>query len=134
MRTTHTKFTEPSNTLGRRVAELDRLDTAILMAAKLGTPLPSAAMIFRALSDASIASAEALENWDVTPISTGCSQWPLEAAVLHDGLSGLPEGVHDAVSFPRTEASSPTSRTKGAFRPSISASLNKLRRSRPGNG
>jgi hypothetical protein len=115
MRTTHTKFTEPSNTLGRRVAELDRLDTAILMAAKLGTPLPSAAMIFRALSDASIASAEALENWDVTPIPPGvrngllrlqCSMTDLAASLKAYTMLSVSPGLKPAVQLLEPKAPS----------------------------
>ena len=62
------KFTEDSVSLGRQVAELNRIDTAIVAAAKTGVPLPSPAVIFGALSDASIASADALETCVATSV------------------------------------------------------------------
>ena len=68
MALTITQFAKRPADLGRHVAELNRIDTAILSAAKTGTPLPSPAAIFGALSDASLASAEALENCGATPV------------------------------------------------------------------
>jgi hypothetical protein len=65
---TITQFAMRPTDLSRQVAELNRIDTAILSAAKTGTPLPSPAVIFGALSDASLASAEALESCGATPI------------------------------------------------------------------
>ena len=41
---------------------LDRIDTAIVAAAKTGSALPSPSIIFGALSDASIISAEVIEK------------------------------------------------------------------------
>ena len=64
---TITQFAMRPTDLSRQVAELNRIDTAILSAAKTGTPLPSPAVIFGALSDASLASAEALESCGATP-------------------------------------------------------------------
>jgi hypothetical protein len=60
---TITQFAKRPTDLGRQVAELNRIDTAILAAAKTGTPLPSPGLVFGALSDASLASAEALESY-----------------------------------------------------------------------
>ena len=54
--------------LGSHEVELNRIDTAIVAAARRGTPLPSPAVIFGALSDASIASADALETCVATPL------------------------------------------------------------------
>ena len=65
---TITQFAKRPTDLGRQVAELNRIDTAILAAAKTGTPIPSPAVIFGALSDASLASAEALESCGTTPV------------------------------------------------------------------
>jgi hypothetical protein len=65
---TITQFAKRPADLGRQVAELNRIDTAILAAAKAGTPLPSPAVIFEALSDASLASAEALQSCRATPV------------------------------------------------------------------
>jgi hypothetical protein len=68
MAMTITDFSRQPTELGRQVAELNRIDTAILAAAKAGLPLPSTTVVFGALSDASIASAEALENCGATSI------------------------------------------------------------------
>ena len=65
---TITQFAKRPTDLGRHVAELNRIDTAILAAAKTGTTIPSPAVIFGALSDASLASAEALESCGATPL------------------------------------------------------------------
>jgi len=65
---TITQFAMRPTDLSRQVAELNRIDTAILSAAKTGTPLPSPAVIFGALSAASLASAEALESCGTTPV------------------------------------------------------------------
>ena len=65
---TITQFAMRPTDLSRQVAELNRIDTAILSAAKTGTPLPSPAVIFGALSDASLASAEALESCGTTSV------------------------------------------------------------------
>jgi hypothetical protein len=54
--------------LGSHEAELNRIDTAIVAAARTGTPLPPLAAIFGALSDASIASADVLETSVATPL------------------------------------------------------------------
>ena len=61
-------FAKRPTDLGRQVAELNRIDTVILSAAKTGTPLPSPTVIFGALSDASLASAEALEGCGASPV------------------------------------------------------------------
>lgn len=54
--------------LGSHEAELNRIDSAIVVAAKTGVAPPSPAVIFGALSDASIAFADALETCDATPL------------------------------------------------------------------
>jgi hypothetical protein len=59
---TMAQLSERSTTsLGIRVAELNRIDTAVLVAAKTGVPLPSSDVIFDVLFDASIASAEVID-------------------------------------------------------------------------
>ena len=54
--------------LGGHEAELNRLDTAFVDAAKTGTRLPSPSKIFGALSDASIACAEVIDAYGPRPI------------------------------------------------------------------
>ena len=47
--------------LRRQVAELDRIDTAVLAASKFGVHLPAPGVIFAALNDASNTSAEVID-------------------------------------------------------------------------
>ena len=54
--------------LGSHEAELNRIDTAFVGAAKTGARLPSSSKIFSALSDASIACAEVIETYGSRPI------------------------------------------------------------------
>jgi hypothetical protein len=49
-------------------AELNRIDTALVTAAKMGTQLPSPNNIFGALTDASIMCADVLDNYGAKPI------------------------------------------------------------------
>ena len=96
-----------TRTLGRQVVEINRIDSAILTAAKTGVPLPSTHMIFGALSDASIASAEALENCGaaLVPVSVRvgllrlhCSMTDLLTSL---GLyTGLVHGLKPTTQFP----------------------------------
>ena len=64
----HKELAKQSLRLGSHEAELNRIDTAVVAAARTGSPLPSPAVIFGALSDASIASADALETCVATPL------------------------------------------------------------------
>jgi hypothetical protein len=59
---------QSTKSLDRRVAEIDRIDTAVLAATKFGVELPSAAVVFSALNDASIASAEVIDAHGAVPI------------------------------------------------------------------
>ena len=61
------EFADQSNTLASLVAELNRIDTAVLAAAKAGTALPYSDEIFDALSDASIACAEVIDTYGANP-------------------------------------------------------------------
>jgi hypothetical protein len=54
--------------LGSHEAELNRIDTAIIAAAKTGTRLPTPSKIFGALTDASIACAETFETYETRPM------------------------------------------------------------------
>ena len=54
--------------LGSHEAELHRIDTAFVAAAKAGTRLPSPSKIFGALTDASIACAEVIDTYGARPI------------------------------------------------------------------
>ena len=54
--------------LGSHEAELNRIDTALVGAAKAGFRPPSSSKIFGALSDASIACAEMLDTYADRPI------------------------------------------------------------------
>jgi hypothetical protein len=54
--------------LGSHEAELNRIDTALLGAAKAGFRPPSSSKIFGALSDASIVCAEVLDAYADRPI------------------------------------------------------------------
>jgi hypothetical protein len=54
--------------LGSHEAELNRIDTALVGAAKAGTRLPSPSKIFGALTDASIACAEVIDTYGARPI------------------------------------------------------------------
>lgn len=56
------EFAEQSETLAGHTAELNRIDTVVLAAAKAGTALPPSAEIFGALSDASIACADVIDT------------------------------------------------------------------------
>jgi hypothetical protein len=87
MARTITHFAKRPTDLGRHVAELNRIDTAIVAAARTGTPFPSLAIIFGALSDASIASAEVLENCGATPVPVN----------VRNNLLGLQCSVTDVV-------------------------------------
>jgi hypothetical protein len=67
---TTVEFAEQSTRLQSHVTELNRIDTAVLAAAKTGTSLPSSHMVFGALSDASIVCAEVIETYGARPIPT----------------------------------------------------------------
>jgi len=54
--------------LGSHEAELNRIDTAFVAAAKAGAPLPSPSRVFGALSDASIECADVLDTYGRRPI------------------------------------------------------------------
>ena len=54
--------------LGSHEAELNRIDTAFVAAAKAGTRLPSPSKIFGALTDASIVCAEVIDAYEARPI------------------------------------------------------------------
>lgn len=54
--------------LGSHEAELNRIDTAFVGAAKTGARLPSTSKIFGAMTDASIACAEVIDAYDARPI------------------------------------------------------------------
>ena len=54
--------------LASHEAELNRIDTAFVAAAKAGTRLPSATKIFGALADASIVCAEGIDIYGARPI------------------------------------------------------------------
>jgi hypothetical protein len=56
--------------LCRQVAELDRIDTAVLAASKFGVQLPTSAVIFTALNDASNTSAEVIDAHGAGQIPT----------------------------------------------------------------
>ena len=64
----HRELAKQSLRLGSHEAKLNRIDATIVAAAKTGVGLPSPAVIFGALSDASIASADALETCVATPL------------------------------------------------------------------
>jgi hypothetical protein len=57
------KFAEPSKRLASHTAKINRIDTAVVAAAKAGTALPPSDEIFGALSDASIACAEVIDTF-----------------------------------------------------------------------
>ncbi len=57
------EFAEQSKRLAGHLAELNRIDTAIVAAAKAGTALPSSDEIFGALSDASIACTDVIDTY-----------------------------------------------------------------------
>jgi hypothetical protein len=71
--------------LGSHEAELNRIDTALVGAAKAGFKPPSSSKIFGALSDASIVCAEMLDAYADRPI-------PLH---VHIGLSRLHCAITD---------------------------------------
>ena len=71
--------------LGSHVAELNRIDTALICAVKAGSKPPSNSKIFGALSDASIECAEVLDEYTDRPI-------PVH---VHNGLSRLLCAVTD---------------------------------------
>jgi hypothetical protein len=62
------EFAEQSIRLGSHEAELNRIDTAIIVAVKSRVPLPPSPEIFGALSDASIACAEVINTYGARPI------------------------------------------------------------------
>lgn len=57
------KFAEQSTDLSIHVVELNRIDSAVVAAAKAGTALPAPDKIFGALSDATIASSDAIDTY-----------------------------------------------------------------------
>lgn len=57
------KFAEQSDSLSSHAAKLDRIDTAVVEAAKAGTTQLPADTVFGALSDASIASSDAIDTY-----------------------------------------------------------------------
>ena len=75
----HKERAKQSLRLGSHQAELNRIDTAIMTAAKAGTCLPTPSKIFGALIDASIACAEVIDSYEARPIP----------ANVQTGLSGL---------------------------------------------
>jgi hypothetical protein len=54
--------------LGRHEAELNRIDVALVSAAKVGSRPPSCSKVFGALSDASIVCAEVIDAYADRPI------------------------------------------------------------------
>ena len=61
--------------LGSHEAELNRIDTAFVAAAKGGTRLPSPSKIFGARTDASIMCAEVIDAYEAPPnVRTGLSR------------------------------------------------------------
>ena len=75
----HKELAQQSLRLRSQEAELNRIDTAFVAAAKAGTRLPSPSKIFGALIDASIACAEVIDSYEARPIP----------ANVQTGLSGL---------------------------------------------
>ena len=75
----HKERAKQSLRLGSHQAELNRIDTAIMAAAKAGTRLPTPSKIFGALIDASIAYADVIDTYEARPIP----------ANVQTGLSGL---------------------------------------------
>jgi len=65
---TAVEFAEQTKRIESRVAEINRIDSALLATAKTGAPTPSAQKIFGALADASIACAEVIEMYGSQPI------------------------------------------------------------------
>ena len=65
--------------LGSHEAELNRIDTALVGAAKAGSRPPSSSKIFGALSDASVVCAEVLDKYAGRPVPVN----------VHTGLSRL---------------------------------------------
>ncbi|HEY8245689.1 MAG TPA: hypothetical protein VIG38_00180 [Hyphomicrobium sp.] len=64
----HKEIGKQSLRLGSHEAELNRIDTAIVAAARSRTRLPSPSKIFGALSDASIACADVVEAYEGKPL------------------------------------------------------------------
>jgi len=64
----HKERAKQSLRLGSHQAELNRIDTAIMTAAKAGTCLPTPSKIFGALTDASIVCAEVFDAYEARPI------------------------------------------------------------------
>ena len=64
----HKELAQQSLRLRSQEAELNRIDTAFVAAAKAGTRLPSPSKIFGALIDASIACAEVIDSYEARPI------------------------------------------------------------------
>ena len=65
---TAVEFAEQTKRLEGRVAELNRIDGALVAAAKAGTAPPSTHEIFGALSNASIACSDVIGTYSATPI------------------------------------------------------------------
>lgn len=72
--------------LDRQVAEVLRIDCLIVAAAKRGLPPPTAGLAFEALSDASIAAADAIESCGAAPLP---SDVRTELLRLHCAISDL---------------------------------------------
>jgi hypothetical protein len=72
--------------LGSHEAEINRIDTALVGAAKAGSSPPSSSRIFGALSDASIVSADMLDAYAGTPIPSNVQIGLLR---LHCAISDL---------------------------------------------
>ena len=64
----HKELAQQSLRLRSQEAELNRIDTAFVAAAKAGTRLPSPSKIFGALTDASIVCAEVFDTYEARPI------------------------------------------------------------------
>jgi hypothetical protein len=67
-------------------AELNRIDTALVTAAKMGTQLPSPNNIFGALTDASIMCADVLDKYGAKPIPANVGT---ELVRLHCAMTDL---------------------------------------------
>ena len=67
-----------SATLASHVAELNRIDTAVLSAVKSGTTPPSSKAIFGALTDASFACAEVVESYSARAVPENVRTGPVK--------------------------------------------------------
>lgn len=72
--------------LDRQVAAVHRIDSLIVDAAKTGATLPTPALTFDVLSNASIASADAIEKCGAAPLPAAVR---IELLRLHCAISDL---------------------------------------------